>query len=208
MRRPVMASVMAKVEAGGEPGHVGEGVDVAGCDAAAVGGDGAAEERGVLVILGDPCAPFGCQGTVDTGSVIRWRGHHRGPWPAERPRHWPVEAAPGSPSGSCRRPAPASGQGPGPPAASWAGVAWRLGLARLDAVEVGGDQAVLRAAPQDLRGGGLPAGAQALVAELADGGQAAGGAVVRAGGQAVAVAVGVVVVDPACPGTAGRRPDG
>ena len=37
----------------GEVGHGGDGLDVAGCDAAAVGAYGAAQERGVLVVLHD-----------------------------------------------------------------------------------------------------------------------------------------------------------
>ena len=42
------------VEVIGQAGHVGQGVDVAGADAAAVGADSAPEERGVLVVLGRP----------------------------------------------------------------------------------------------------------------------------------------------------------
>ena len=78
------------IEVIGEPGHVGEGVDVAGGDAAAVRGDSAAQERGVLVVLGDPGAPFGCQGAVDTGSAVGRRGHHRYP-PAVQSLHSPAE---------------------------------------------------------------------------------------------------------------------
>ena len=52
--------------------------------------DGAAEEGGVLVVLGDARAPFVCQGAVDTGSAAGGRGHHRCP-PAVQSLHSPVE---------------------------------------------------------------------------------------------------------------------
>ena len=45
------------VEVVGERGHVGDGVDVAGGDAAAVGADDAPGEGGVLVVLDDRPAP-------------------------------------------------------------------------------------------------------------------------------------------------------
>ena len=53
------------VEVVGEVGHGGDGFDVSGGDAAAVGADDAAEERGVLVVLDDPRSPFWCQWLVD-----------------------------------------------------------------------------------------------------------------------------------------------
>ena len=57
-------------------GHGGDGLDVAGGDAAAVGAYDAAEERGVLVVLDDPVAPFWCQRLLDAGwhvQRIGWR---------------------------------------------------------------------------------------------------------------------------------------
>ena len=54
------------LEVVGEVGHGGDGLDVAGGDAAAVGADDAAEERGVLVVLDDPVSPFWCQGPLDS----------------------------------------------------------------------------------------------------------------------------------------------
>ena len=67
-----MAWRMACVEVVGEVGHVGDGFDVSGGDAAAVGADDAAEERGVLVVLDDPRSPFWCQWLVD-GEMSRTR---------------------------------------------------------------------------------------------------------------------------------------
>ena len=46
----------------GECGHVGDGLDVAGGDAAAVGAQDAAEEGGVLVVLDDAPSPVERQG--------------------------------------------------------------------------------------------------------------------------------------------------
>ena len=52
-----MAWRVASSRSSARCGHGGDGFDVAGGDAAAVGADDAAEERGVLVVLGDPvCA--------------------------------------------------------------------------------------------------------------------------------------------------------
>ena len=67
------------VEVVGEVGHVGDGFDVSGGDAAAVGADDAAEERGVLVVLDDPRSPFCCQGPVDGELGGADRGCHRVP---------------------------------------------------------------------------------------------------------------------------------
>jgi hypothetical protein len=47
-----------------EGGHVGDGLDVTGCDAAAVGRDNAAKEGGVLVVLDDALWPFGVKGLL------------------------------------------------------------------------------------------------------------------------------------------------
>ena len=67
-----MAWRMASSRSVGEVGHGGDGVDVAAGDAAAVGADDAAQERGVLVVLGDPVTPFWCQRLVDTGLGAAW----------------------------------------------------------------------------------------------------------------------------------------
>ena len=66
-----MAWRVASSRSVGEGGHGGDGLDVAGGDAAAVGAYDAAEERGVLVVLDDPVAPFWCQRLLDgaTGQV-------------------------------------------------------------------------------------------------------------------------------------------
>ena len=55
------------LEVVGEADHGGDGLDVAGGDAAAVGAYDAAQERGVLVVLDDPVAPFWCQRLLDAG---------------------------------------------------------------------------------------------------------------------------------------------
>jgi len=58
-------------------GHVRDRVDVAGRDAARPGAQDAAGERGVLVVLGDPPSPPGCQAAVDTGPRPGIRRGHR-----------------------------------------------------------------------------------------------------------------------------------
>ena len=66
------------LEMAGEGGHGGDGFDVAGGDAAAVGAYDAAEERGVLVVLDDPRSPFWCQGLVDAGRALSRAGDDPG----------------------------------------------------------------------------------------------------------------------------------
>ena len=65
-----MAWRVASSRSVGEGGHGGDGLDVAGGDAAAVGAYDAAQERGVLVVLHDPVAPFWCQRLLDAGRVL------------------------------------------------------------------------------------------------------------------------------------------
>ena len=77
------------LEVVGEGAMVGDGFDVAGGDAAAVGADDAAEESGVLVVLDDRCAVW-CQGLLDTGCGSGQRGGHGGHRPVQS-LHWPVE---------------------------------------------------------------------------------------------------------------------
>jgi hypothetical protein len=50
----------------GQADHVGQGLDVAGSDAAAVGPQDAPGERGVLAVLGNRPPPLGCQAVVDS----------------------------------------------------------------------------------------------------------------------------------------------
>ena len=69
-----MAWRVASSRSVGEGAMVGDGFDVAGCDAAAVGADDAAQERGVLVVLDDPVSPFWCQGLLDAGRAVRRAG--------------------------------------------------------------------------------------------------------------------------------------
>ena len=62
------------LEVVGEGGHGGDGLDVAGGDAAAVGAYDAAQERGVLVVLDDPVGPFWCQRLLDAGRAVGGAG--------------------------------------------------------------------------------------------------------------------------------------
>ena len=128
-RSPVMASRMAASRSSARRGHVGDGVDVAGRDAAAVGADDAAEEGGVLVVLHDPRAPLGCQGFLTLDGRWRWRvvmvvtgprSRCIGRWRAGCSRAF-----------RCRRRGRCGGRAARRPiAVSWAGVACRLGRAR------------------------------------------------------------------------------
>ena len=65
-----MAWRVASSRSVAEAVHDGDGLDVAGGDAAAVGADDAAQERGVLVVLHDPVAPFRCQRLLDAGRAL------------------------------------------------------------------------------------------------------------------------------------------
>ena len=56
------------VQLGSEPGHVGQGVNITGCDSPGVGADDAPDEGGVLVALGPPPSPLRCQPSLDTRS--------------------------------------------------------------------------------------------------------------------------------------------
>src|SRR5690348_11679849 len=56
--------------------HVGDGIDITGRDAAAVGAYDASDEGGVLVVLDDDPSPFRCQGTVDTERAVTGRASH------------------------------------------------------------------------------------------------------------------------------------
>src|ERR1039457_7188880 len=59
------------VDVAGDARHGGNGLDGAGGDAAAVGGQDAAEEGGVLVVLYNRPSPFQCQRLVDSRCVFR-----------------------------------------------------------------------------------------------------------------------------------------
>jgi hypothetical protein len=73
------------VQLGREPGHVGQGVNVAVCDSPGVGAHNASDEPGVLVVLDRSPSPVWCQPGLDTrspaglactgGLVCHERGH-------------------------------------------------------------------------------------------------------------------------------------
>src|SRR5690349_13669956 len=57
--------------------HVGDGIDITGCHAAAISAYDTPDESGVLIVLHDDPSPFRCQGMVDTeravtGEVSHW----------------------------------------------------------------------------------------------------------------------------------------
>ena len=56
--------------------HVGDGIDITGCHAAAVSAYDAPDEGGVLIVLNDDPSPFRCQGTVDTERAVTRRASH------------------------------------------------------------------------------------------------------------------------------------
>src|SRR5215469_15007829 len=71
--------------------HVGDDIDIAGRNTAAVGPYDAPDEGGVLIVLHDDPSPFRCQGTVDTERAISGRASH---WPhlAAQSLHSPCES--------------------------------------------------------------------------------------------------------------------
>jgi len=72
----------------GKPGHEAECLDIAVCDAAAVGAQDAPDELFVLVVFDGPPPPVWCQASLDTESpaAVAARVNPRGPGRTSRTR--------------------------------------------------------------------------------------------------------------------------